>query len=571
MISTSRESTAVPAAMWVPSQAPTRVVAFEILERCNLSCSFCVRSAVHSAAGIVRASRFSDRAYAAARAFPELTLIAITGGEPFLHPELDQIISIASCAAPRVSITTNGTVIHTALLETLAQNEAVHIIVSLDGPSAAIHDVMRGQQGAFDRLIRFVELCCQLNLPFLVNMTVSNANKHLVYETVLLAEHIGARDVSVALVKPEGRGNSVVHAEDVLAEVGSQVLRAKRDTRSSFGVNFTDPLAHIVEPILARRAIRRGCGAASGALHVQVGGAILICTACKESLGNIDEVGDSLAERVSRDARLCAIAGRATLGGACGACDFREVCGGCRCRAAATDDGILGPDPLCPKNISQRHLNAVEKYFRHSYEQLKIARARCPSEVVQHLSVRVPEESWSFSDSVLDVDARTRAGLMSVLQWLLFTADIDSRRVLVLGAASLQTVLILATCATCVDVNGSPSHELEAEFWAQQYSLSLKAAGYSGERGSCSRPMRYDMAYLSHAYDELALRQALGVAATALTLQGHVLVDVVGNDSRGTERLSVLEMMKSAGFADATIIDFDVKGQCRISARRANE
>jgi hypothetical protein len=35
------------------------------------------------------------------------------------------------------------------------------------------------------------------------------------------------------------------------------------------------------------------------------------------------------------------------LGGRCGVCEFREICGGCRCRAYATYGDYLAEDPAC--------------------------------------------------------------------------------------------------------------------------------------------------------------------------------------------------------------------------------
>lgn len=35
------------------------------------------------------------------------------------------------------------------------------------------------------------------------------------------------------------------------------------------------------------------------------------------------------------------------LGGKCGRCEYREVCGGCRARAYAHSDDLLGPDESC--------------------------------------------------------------------------------------------------------------------------------------------------------------------------------------------------------------------------------
>jgi MoaA/NifB/PqqE/SkfB family radical SAM enzyme len=131
--------------------------------------------------------------------------------------------------------------------------------------------------------MRFVETCQQLQIRFLVNMTVGEANYRHVYDTVLLARKIGALDIGVALVKPEGRGKQVADGQVVLAEVGRQVMLAKRDFEPNLIVRFLDPLAHIVDASLAQPGHRGGCGMGLGALHVQCNGNVLICTACKES------------------------------------------------------------------------------------------------------------------------------------------------------------------------------------------------------------------------------------------------------------------------------------------------
>jgi len=60
--------------------------------------------------------------------------------------------------------------------------------------------------------------------------------------------------------------------------------------------------------------------------------------------GNLRETGFAeLWERsqVFADLRM------GPLGGRCGACEFREICGGCRCRAYATYGDYLAEDPAC--------------------------------------------------------------------------------------------------------------------------------------------------------------------------------------------------------------------------------
>jgi hypothetical protein len=46
-------------------------------------------------------------------------------------------------------------------------------------------------------------------------------------------------------------------------------------------------------------------------------------------------------------AEIFAALRRPNLGGRCGACEFSQICGGCRCRAYATYGDYLAEDPAC--------------------------------------------------------------------------------------------------------------------------------------------------------------------------------------------------------------------------------
>ena len=63
-----------------------------------------------------------------------------------------------------------------------------------------------------------------------------------------------------------------------------------------------------------------------------------------------DAAGDlrrqSFAE-IWRDAPLFRRLREGTLGGKCGACEYRKVCGGCRARAYAKEGDVLAADPSC--------------------------------------------------------------------------------------------------------------------------------------------------------------------------------------------------------------------------------
>src|SRR5262245_3902667 len=115
---------------------------------CNLACTHCfVTCGPHE-----ERHALMDRAEVRARVAEGIELgvkeIYLTGGEPFLHPEIEAIVEDTLAAAP-VTILTNGTLLterRVAWLAALAHAArfSLELRVSLDGTDAATHDAFRG-------------------------------------------------------------------------------------------------------------------------------------------------------------------------------------------------------------------------------------------------------------------------------------------------------------------------------------------------------------------------------------------------------------------------------------------
>jgi pyruvate-formate lyase-activating enzyme/TusA-related sulfurtransferase len=124
---------------------------------CNLSCDYCcVRSspkAPRRALGIARVRRIA--AEAAALGVRE---IFVTGGEPFMLPDIGEIIIACAATAP-VTVLTNGMLFGASRLETLRSlpRERVTLQISLDSPAPERHDSHRGK-GAWARASKGIEL-----------------------------------------------------------------------------------------------------------------------------------------------------------------------------------------------------------------------------------------------------------------------------------------------------------------------------------------------------------------------------------------------------------------------------
>jgi pyruvate-formate lyase-activating enzyme len=123
---------------------------------CNLRCDYCcVRSspkAPRRALGLERVRRIAAEA-------AELGVgeIFVTGGEPFLLPDIGEIVAACAAAAP-TTILTNGMLFAGRRLETLRSlpSERVTIQISLDSPTPERHDRHRGE-GTWARASKGIE------------------------------------------------------------------------------------------------------------------------------------------------------------------------------------------------------------------------------------------------------------------------------------------------------------------------------------------------------------------------------------------------------------------------------
>src|SRR5919197_2092258 len=99
-----------------------------------------------------------------------------TGGEPFLHPDLNHMAEDALAVAPvTITILTNGTLIDKTMASRLVRVAdgalySLEIRVSLDGATAPENDAVRGH-GSFAAAMRAVRLLADRGLSPIVTAT----------------------------------------------------------------------------------------------------------------------------------------------------------------------------------------------------------------------------------------------------------------------------------------------------------------------------------------------------------------------------------------------------------------
>ena len=163
--------------------------------------------------------------------------IVYSGGEPLLRRDLDRICDFFRSVGVRQSLLTNG-----LLLEKRADLAGyfAEIIVSLDGPTAEVHDTIRRTQ-AFDQILRGISKVRESrDAPEIsIRTVVQKANFRLLPDMVRLARSLGAQRISflAADVLSAAFGRGTVGSPDsalMLTEKESMEFRSivKRMTES---------------------------------------------------------------------------------------------------------------------------------------------------------------------------------------------------------------------------------------------------------------------------------------------------------------------------------------------------
>lgn len=135
-----------------PGRTPSKPLTLLLLlnRGCNLTCSFCDLWQEHIHMPLEQVWPLLDDA----AAIGTKTLV-LTGGEPFLHKGLFEVVRAGRARGMGVNITTNGLLVGRRWDE-LVDSGVSSLSFSLDG-LAATHDELRGQQGAWGRTLKALD------------------------------------------------------------------------------------------------------------------------------------------------------------------------------------------------------------------------------------------------------------------------------------------------------------------------------------------------------------------------------------------------------------------------------
>ncbi len=224
---------------------------FYLTSECNLRCRHCWIAPKH-----VSEDAFPSQTALSPELFNSileqaiplgLTRVKLTGGEPFLHPDISHIIEIIRQHNLQMTMETNGVLLSPEIVREILKCENPFVSVSLDGSDAQTHEWVRGVRGSFDAALDGIRNLAAVGLKPQIIMTLMRHNREQIEPLVELAESIGAESVKFNLLQPTARGEDL-HQNGEALEIKNLIelgrwMEAELVPRTSLRLLYDSPSA----------------------------------------------------------------------------------------------------------------------------------------------------------------------------------------------------------------------------------------------------------------------------------------------------------------------------------------
>lgn len=128
---------------------------------------------------------------------PRFKFVNITGGEPFVREDLDEIVKVMFTKSPRIVISTSGWY-EDRVIELARKFPNIGIRISIEGLQEK-NDELRGRQGGFEKGVRILHTLKDMGLTDIgFGITVSNHNSADMLDLYQLSKELGMEFATAA-------------------------------------------------------------------------------------------------------------------------------------------------------------------------------------------------------------------------------------------------------------------------------------------------------------------------------------------------------------------------------------
>ena len=281
--------------------------------------------------------------------------LALTGGEPLVRRDIDEIVRAGASAGLYSTLVTAGTPFTRKRAEALREAGLDHVQISIQDSDPIESDRIAGTR-AYAKKIEAAHIAHELDFPLTMNVVLHRQNLDRIESIIALAEELGARRLELANTQYMGWATL---NRDALMPTRAQLEHAEqvvREARERIGPKIEilwvlpDYYEDYPKPCMG--------GWGSDAMIVTPNGDVLPCQAAATIPGlEIENVRDRSLEQIWFDSgAFNRFRGTDWMSEPCRSCplDRQQVdFGGCRCQALALLGDAAATDPVC--HLSPQH------------------------------------------------------------------------------------------------------------------------------------------------------------------------------------------------------------------------
>ena len=350
-------------------KGPVRpVVIWNLTRTCNLRCRHCytVSADTHFPGELSHEQAMGVVEDLAGFNIPALIL---SGGEPLDRFDFFEIAEASRKAVRYLALSTNGTKIEGEAADRIAQIGFDYVGISIDGIGAT-NDWFRGVEGAFDAALRGVRACKARGIKVGLRFTITKDNGAQLPDLLKLCRDEGVDKFYLSHLVYAGRGDKhrlddTEHAHtraalDLLIEEawktakghgGPEIVTGNNDADAVYFLRWAEArfAPDLIANLRAHLAAWGGNSSGVGVANIDTQGRVHPDTYWSDyTIGSVKEQPFSALWQ-GDDPMLATLRRRPRpLKGRCGACAYRDVCGGnTRIRALQLTGDPWAEDPAC--------------------------------------------------------------------------------------------------------------------------------------------------------------------------------------------------------------------------------
>jgi pyrroloquinoline quinone biosynthesis protein E len=337
-------------------RAPVGLLA-ELTYRCPLQCPYCSNPLDMERGNELSTAEWQDVMRQAA----ELGVLQLhlSGGEPTVRQDLEDILEGAVAAGLYTNLITSGVTLTRERLKRMAKLGLDHVQLSIQDVDPVNAEYICAYKGGAEKKREVARWVTQLGLPLTLNVVVHRQNIESLPAMIDYAVEVGAGRIEVAHTQYyawalKNRAALIPTREQFLKSVEITNMAKERLK----GILVFDVVAHDHYAVRPKPCMG---GWGRSLIDITPTGKVLPCHACQSIPGlEIDNVREKpLADIWFNGQAFQKYRGTAWMKEPCRSCERREIdWGGCRCQALAMTGDAANADPACA--ISPWHKEFAE-------------------------------------------------------------------------------------------------------------------------------------------------------------------------------------------------------------------